>query len=750
MPPRTHLSLGNEAFRQQDYRRAIEHYEQALHDSAFVRRLVEPNLRLAREKLDAANAREAPGTAGAAAPHAAEPLRIAVAVHAFYPDLFEDILARLEQLDTPFGLFISTVPEHRARVEHDCARRFPEARIVVHPHIGLDIHPFLALLPRIRAAGYRVVCKLHTKRGQGTLGAAWRTLMLYALIGSRAGFAAVATAFARSPDLAMVGPAGTYQSTRRLMLENRPRLETLHQTLWGQALDREDWGFFCGTQFWARISLLETLAASLERLEADFSTDYRQDGATEHALERLFGLLPVRDHQRIGLLHRGQDGHYDRLQLTPPLDAIGAATTREFSTRSATLAADKQAILDARVFDADFYAQALPPDLRSAGLDLLEHYLLIGNFQGLMPNPHFSPADYRAQHGDTAKALEEPLLHYLRTGARDGRRLWRDPALEDQHAGFRFQVLGARIVRWETFNPAQRDPGLVSIIVPVHGQHALAEHCVDSIHRAGTRQRFDIVLVDNRKDEITTRTLRRLAAQHPSVSLVENDINLNFALGCNIGFLRASGATVVFLNSDTEVTDGWLDALIAPLADPAIMAVQPKLIYPDGRIQTIGSVASPLGDLPHHMYTGEPASAAHVNHGRPFTMITAACMALRAEDFARVEGFDPLYLNGWEDVDLCLKLTAGSPRHCWYTPEATVIHREGQSEGRNRYIEVNRKTFISRWQGKVPREALAYYEQDGFQVIDWTVDNPQRLAMGIAIHKPILNKFPKVNGLPNE
>jgi len=744
MPTKTHLSLGNEAFRQGDYPRAIAHYEQALHDSAFVRRLVEPNLRLARAKLDAASARSAQASDAEVVPRGSrtpEALPIAVAVHAFYPDLFEDMLARLERLDTPFGLFISTVPEHRAQVERACARRFPDARIVVLPNRGLDIQPFLVLLPMIRTAGYPVVCKLRTKRGQGAMGAAWCNLMLDALIGSREGFAAVATAFARTPDLVMVGPAGTYQSTRRLMLDNRPRLEHLHQILWGQLLNHEDWGFFCGTQFWARVSLFETLVASRERLEADFSNDYRQDGGAEHALERLFGLLPVRDHQRIGLLHRGRDGHYDRLQLAQPLDAIGAATIREFSTRAANLAADKQTILDARVFDADHYTQTLPPDLRAAGIDPLEHYLLIGNFQGLMPSPHFSPAEYRALHGDVAKALEEPLLHYLRIGAQEGRRLWRDPTLEDLHAGFRFQVLGAQTAHWDHFDPTRRDPGLVSIIIPVHGQHTLLTQCVDSLHRTRTRQRFEIVLVDNYKDDSTTQALRALAARYPTISLVENSINLNFALGCNLGFLRATGATIVFLNSDTEVTDGWLDALIAPLADPTIVAVQPKLIYPNGRIQTIGSAASPLGDLPHHLYTGEPASAAHVNYGRPFTMITAACMALRAEDFAQVKGFNPLYLNGWEDVDLCLKLTADRRRHCWYTPDATVIHHEGQSEGRNRYVEVNRRTFLSRWQGKVPREALAYYELDGFQVIDWTVDNPQRLAMGIALHKPILNKL---------
>jgi len=66
--------------------------------------------------------------------------------------------------------------------------------------------------------------------------------------------------------------------------------------------------------------------------------------------------------------------------------------------------------------------------------------------------------------------------------------------------------------------------------------------------------------------------------------------NVQFALGCNLGFAASAGAQVVFLNNDCRVQSGWLEALLAPLADPEVAAVQPRLLKPDGTVQCLGVV----------------------------------------------------------------------------------------------------------------------------------------------------------------
>ena len=71
--------------------------------------------------------------------------------------------------------------------------------------------------------------------------------------------------------------------------------------------------------------------------------------------------------------------------------------------------------------------------------------------------------------------------------------------------------------------------------------------------------------------------------------------NVQFALGCNLGFAASCGERVVFLNNDCRVQAGWLEALLAPLADPAVAAVQPRLLKPDGAVQCLGVVFSATG-----------------------------------------------------------------------------------------------------------------------------------------------------------
>lgn len=95
--------------------------------------------------------------------------------------------------------------------------------------------------------------------------------------------------------------------------------------------------------------------------------------------------------------------------------------------------------------------------------------------------------------------------------------------------------------------------------------------------------------------------------------------NLNFALGCNLGFAATRGGIVVLLNNDTRVQPGWLRALTAPFNDPTVGAVQPKLLFPDGAIQTFGTVVGGRSFLPYELYRGLPGDAPHL--GRPRALL---------------------------------------------------------------------------------------------------------------------------------
>lgn len=304
-----------------------------------------------------------------------------------------------------------------------------------------------------------------------------------------------------------------------------------------------------------------------------------------------------------------------------------------------------------------------------------------------------------------------------------------------------YVVLSKHLLDWDRLaaQAAGRDPGLVSIVIPVYGQKQLTEDCLQSLFATEAGHPFELILVDNGSDAATAALLDHWA-RRPDVTLVRNWENLNFALGCNLGFAASRGAIVLFLNNDTLLKPGWLRPLVAALDDPGIGAVQPKLLYPDGKVQSFGTVLGPLGIIPYELYRGAPGDAAQVSRRRRLNMITAACMAIRAGDFAALRGFDPLFINGQEDNDLCLRLGAATGKACLVEPASIVIHREGSTPGRGRFAQANRGIFAARWRGKASADDEPIYAEDGFVARDYAPDAPEWAASGVASYRPRLER----------
>lgn len=154
--------------------------------------------------------------------------------------------------------------------------------------------------------------------------------------------------------------------------------------------------------------------------------------------------------------------------------------------------------------------------------------------------------------------------------------------------------------------------------------------------------------------------------------LIIADDDVPFAENCNTGAEYASGDVLVFLNDDTEPQPGWLDALFAEFDDPRVGVAGCRLVYPDGRIQHAGVGLRRAGGLleAYNILDDLPS--------RDVEAVTGACLAIRREAFEDLGGFDVRYVNGYEDVDLCLRARADGWR-IRYTDQATVIHHESQS-----------------------------------------------------------------------
>ncbi|MGD1085059.1 MAG: glycosyltransferase [Verrucomicrobiota bacterium] len=281
----------------------------------------------------------------------------------------------------------------------------------------------------------------------------------------------------------------------------------------------------------------------------------------------------------------------------------------------------------------------------------------------------------------------------------------------------------------------------VSIIIPVHNHWDLTEQCVMAIFRARRDPGIEIIIVNNASTDDTAEQLQALSAVHPRLRVLTNTVNESFSRACNQGARAAEGRYLLFLNNDTIPQPGWLEPVLDMLAsDTTVGVVGSKLLYPDGTIQHAGVV---LGErngepFPYHVYLCQKADAPFVNKTREFQMVTGACLTIRRELFEKIGGFDEVYVNGHEDLDLCLK-ARGAGGRVMYCPKSVVTHLESRTKrlvGLDNYhyekgVENEeargRRRFLERWGPTLKRDDLRVYEQDGVRV-----DPPPRAGAGVA------------------
>ncbi|QNI69795.1 glycosyltransferase family 2 protein [Cyanobium sp. NS01] len=249
---------------------------------------------------------------------------------------------------------------------------------------------------------------------------------------------------------------------------------------------------------------------------------------------------------------------------------------------------------------------------------------------------------------------------------------------------------------WSSVHEQSRDDELVSVVIPVWGAGTELGHCLKHLGQMQGSQKLEILLVDNGNgDAGTCAVLDEAPRLDRRVRVLRQPSNFGFALGCNLGFASSRGSRVLFLNSDARMAAGALPPLLSALEDPRCRGAQPALLTPAGQVQCLGVVfgqASPLGLALH-----AGAAAAPLLQRRRTPAATAACLLLRAREFAAVQGFDVGYLNGQEDTDLCHRLRQRFGGDFSVEPDSLVIHPEGSSPGRYRFIEANRSRLIARW-----------------------------------------------------
>jgi len=221
--------------------------------------------------------------------------RIALHLHAYYPDVVPMILERLQRNDSSFDLFVSvSSDQHRNQVLgllESYTKGAIDVRIV--PNVGRDLGAFLSCFSEIIQKNYDLVGHIHTKKSiqfDPRIGEEWIKFLLENLLGGEAPMAdIILNAMAQDERIGMVFPDDPHVWSWG---KNRSYGDDLGRRLKLPALP-EEINFPIGTMFWSRVSALEALFNL--RLSWD---DYPKeplpaDGSMLHALERLLPSIVV-------------------------------------------------------------------------------------------------------------------------------------------------------------------------------------------------------------------------------------------------------------------------------------------------------------------------------------------------------------------------------------------------------------------------------------------------------------------------
>lgn len=205
----------------------------------------------------------------------------------------------------------------------------------------------------------------------------------------------------------------------------------------------------------------------------------------------------------------------------------------------------------------------------------------------------------------------------------------------------------------------------------------------------------EAVVCDNASGDDSVAFLQE---HFPQVTLLQNDKNEGFARGYNLALQRVEAKYYCLLNSDIEVTDGWIEPVIEQMdANEKIAAVQPKLLSYGRRdeFEYAGASGGYIDKYGYPFCRGRVFGHVEKDHGQYNDVIdifwaTGAAMFVRSDVYRLMEGLDDDFFAHMEEIDFCWRI-----KNLGYkikvNPASVVYHIGGGTLPKNNSL----KTFLN-------------------------------------------------------
>jgi GT2 family glycosyltransferase len=232
-------------------------------------------------------------------------------------------------------------------------------------------------------------------------------------------------------------------------------------------------------------------------------------------------------------------------------------------------------------------------------------------------------------------------------------------------------------------------PVRASVIIVSYNSRQHLEHGFSGIV-ASLGGNDELILVDNASSDGGTDWVRQ---EFPHIRVVVSETNLGFGGANNLGVDHAGGEFVVFINPDTAVESGWLEALIRSLQmDPGIQLVTSRIV-----LMSDPAMINACGNDVHisgiTLCRGMGQAVGEFQSPGLVGAVSGAAFAMRRVLYQELGGYDADFFMYMEDTDLSLRARLAGRRSA-FVPDSIVQHayqlRFGTSktyyQERNRYL----------------------------------------------------------------
>ncbi|HSN62532.1 MAG TPA: glycosyltransferase family 2 protein [Ferruginibacter sp.] len=223
-----------------------------------------------------------------------------------------------------------------------------------------------------------------------------------------------------------------------------------------------------------------------------------------------------------------------------------------------------------------------------------------------------------------------------------------------------------------------QQPQVAIVILNWNGKKYLEQFLPSVLNSSYINKR--IIVADNASADESVLFLKE---KYPEVEIILNERNEGFAKGYNLALKQVKSDYYVLLNSDVEVTPGWIEPIISLMElDKNIGACQPKMLSYHNKTQFeyAGASGGWIDNFGYPFSRGRVFDVCETDTGQyddaqPCFWARGASLFIRSSVYHELNGLDEYFFAHQEEIDLCWRMQLAG--HRIYVQPASVVYHVG-------------------------------------------------------------------------